>query len=255
MKYAFTYLGIDLYFSDHDWSKTSILFENEFWKEVPEYNGYYFISSLGRLKSIDRKVRGKDGRVFTKSGSFISQHDRSGYKHSELNLYSSGKKWYIHRLVAIAFIPNPENKPQVNHKNCIRHHNWLSNLEWMTHSENCKHVFRVGKHSSGVIDDSCLEELKYMVESGMPYGEIREYFGIKDKSNSTIYKYIREQGWYRPFGWRSVSDEVAEEIRRIHKNKRYGYKETAKKFGISNHEIVGRIVRREGYKTTKNERK
>lgn len=255
MKYAFTYLGIKLYFSSHDWTGVSILFENEFWQQVYGYRGMYYISSFGRIKSVDRKCLGKDGRQFFKRGRFLSPGTRDGYKHIELNMDGRPKKHYVHRLVCFAFLPNTEDKPQVNHKNCIRHDNRIANLEWITASENCKHPYKIGKHQGSSVTDENIEVLKHMVEKGESYSEISRVFRYQDQTNSGIYNQIRKNNWYRPFGHRTVSDEVVEKIREIHKNKRYGYKETANMFGIGNHEIVGRIVRGESYKKTRNDSK
>lgn len=69
---------------------------------------------------------------------------KSGY----LIVVIGGKNLYVHRVVAEAFIPNPENKPQVNHKNSIKHDNLTENLEWCTPSENILHSYSTGKRVS-----------------------------------------------------------------------------------------------------------
>jgi hypothetical protein len=103
----------------------------EIWKDIPNYEGYYQISNLGRVKSIanrNKKSRKKDiYKVFVKA---------KGY--SEVGLYKDGKSKYflVHRLVAKAFIPNPLNKPCVNHKDCIKTNNRVDNLEWCSYKEN-----------------------------------------------------------------------------------------------------------------------
>ena len=66
-----------------------------------------------------------------------------GYPMVIIRINSSPRAMYVHRLIAITFILNPENKEQVNHKNGIKHDNRLENLEWMTRSENMKHGFKV----------------------------------------------------------------------------------------------------------------
>ena len=100
----------------------------EEWRAVKGYEGIYQISSLGRIRNFY-------GRILKPETA------RNGYK--RITLWDR-KKYQIHRLVAIAFIPNPENKETVNHKNGVKTDNRVENLEWNTWSENSKHAYAIG---------------------------------------------------------------------------------------------------------------
>lgn len=113
----------------------------EIWKDIDGFEGLYQISSLGRIKSLAREVPfgGKYRKV---EEVVLKRHfSRTGYEKAALGY--GGKKIHtsVHRLVAKHFIPNPDNKPQVNHKNGIKSDNRVENLEWVTNSENIKHSF------------------------------------------------------------------------------------------------------------------
>ena len=97
----------------------------EIWKDIPGFEGRYYISNMGRVKS----VRPGWGVYIMK------QYDTGGYY--TIQLGNTQKRYYVHRLVAEAFVPNPDNKPQVNHINEDKHDNRAENLNWMTRSENC----------------------------------------------------------------------------------------------------------------------
>jgi hypothetical protein len=87
----------------------------------------------------------EDGEVKSRSGKVIRhQFDGPGYARVELWQNGSGKKYLVHRLLAQAFIPNPDGKPQVNHIDGDKKNNDLSNLEWVTQSENQLHAYRIG---------------------------------------------------------------------------------------------------------------
>jgi hypothetical protein len=100
---------------------------------------------MGRVKSLSRKIiRGRGGAYFPKEKFMQLRKNKQGYIKTFLTKNSSSKLCAVHRLVSNAFIPNTENKPQVNHKNGIKADNYVENLEWVTGSENCKHAFRIG---------------------------------------------------------------------------------------------------------------
>jgi hypothetical protein len=92
----------------------------------------------------------QDGNIFskTKNKFLIPVDNGRGYKKVNLCKNGSIKRIYVHRLIAETFLPNPENKPQVNHINGIKSDNRLENLEWVTPSENGKHAFKIGLNKS-----------------------------------------------------------------------------------------------------------
>jgi hypothetical protein len=118
----------------------------EIWKDIKDYEGLYQISSWGRVKSLGRiKMSG-----FSKNGTFYREKIlcfvtlKKGYYSVGLCKNSIVKRFLVHRLVAIAFIPNPENKPEVNHLDCIKTNNFVWNLEWVTSLENNNHAWKNG---------------------------------------------------------------------------------------------------------------
>lgn len=110
---------------------------NETWKDIPGYNGYYQVSNLGRVKSLKRFFKTGRGRIAETKLRILRQADsRDGYKMVVLCVNGEQLTRRVHRLVAMAFIPNPHNYPVINHKNEIRTDNRCSNLEWCTVSYN-----------------------------------------------------------------------------------------------------------------------
>ena len=99
---------------------------SEVWQKVKGYEDSYLVSNHGRVKSLS------SSRVFTGSNS--------GYARCRIG----GRMLRVHRLVAEAFIPNPENKPQVNHLDGDKQNNHVSNLEWCTNAENAIHAYQTG---------------------------------------------------------------------------------------------------------------
>lgn len=107
----------------------------EIWKPVVGWEGRYEVSSLGRVRSISTKWHRGIIRKFHIRGT--------GYYHVTFTRGNKSYNFYVHRLVAQAFIPNPENKPEVNHKDGNKLNNTVENLEWATYTENILHSYHV----------------------------------------------------------------------------------------------------------------
>ena len=114
----------------------------EVWKDIKGFEGKYQISNLGRVKSLQRN--GRPERI-------LRLNLIKGYAYTTLSNGSRGKKKLkVHRLVAEAFIPNPHNKPEVNHIDGDKRNCKVENLEWVTHQENCKHAYETGLRTDNV---------------------------------------------------------------------------------------------------------
>lgn len=114
--------------------------DKEVWKDIPEYEGLYQISNLGKVKSLDKYVFHNTGYRLKKEHLLTVKVTK---KYGHVLLYKNGKSKNkrIHRLVGLCFIDNPFNKQQINHKDGNTLNNNHKNLEWVTASENIKHSY------------------------------------------------------------------------------------------------------------------
>ena len=118
----------------------------EEWRDIQGYEGFYQVSSFGNVRSLDRTIiRSNLKPQFIKGRTLNQLNYKNGYVKVELSHGGFCKRYFIHRLVAQAFIPNPDNLPEVNHKDENPSNNCVDNLEWCTHLYNSNYGDRVNK--------------------------------------------------------------------------------------------------------------
>ncbi len=126
--------------------------EGEVWVPLIGMEGSYMVSDMGRVKSIERKIKKKDGRHYTAQERVLQYWvNKKGYHVVCVSLNGNNRAMLVHRLVAMTFHENPKKLPEVNHKDGVKSNNNYLNLEWCTSLDNNKHARLMGliKYISG----------------------------------------------------------------------------------------------------------
>jgi plasmid maintenance system antidote protein VapI len=207
---------------------------DEVWKPVAGYEEFYQVSTYGRIKSFQRKKP-----IIRKP-----QLDKDGYLHVGLSLDGKPKYFSVHVLVATAFIPNPDNKPEVNHRIGWKLNCHVSNLEWATHEENMEHAVKTGlqvaqkgtENSQAKIKD---EEIIIYIRNnpdGLTGRQLAEMFGMAENTISDIQtgKYWGHVGGtIRKAKRPRVSDEIRDKIRADAATGKFSQSQLAEMYNVS----------------------
>lgn len=162
----------------------------ELWKDIKDYEGYYQISNFGRVKSLNRIVKrnSKFGDLHLKEKILVQTPDKYGYPCVTLRRKDKViQSIKVHRLVANHFIPNPKNKPTVNHKDGDKTNNHINNLEWATRKEQTIHAIHTGLNTSRV-GLSGSDNYAYGKRGGLSFNAIPVY-QIDKNTNKIISEY------------------------------------------------------------------
>lgn len=145
----------------------------EKWKDIAGFEGLYQISNLGRVKSLRKNI-------ILKPGIVAKRNNKQGYEIVHIKY----KQYYVHRLVAEAFIPNTKKLPQVNHIDGNKLNNSIENLEWVTAKENIKHAYKTGLMGKDTSD----KQKEWWKVLGREYGNRNTIF--KEKWFKEKYKNV-----------------------------------------------------------------
>lgn len=153
--------------------------EQEIWKDILELDSQYQISNFGNVLRKSRKVASRGGFRDLKARKTALQDNGNGYKQLYVQLKGKRHLFYMHRLVGLYFIPNPNNLPEINHKDTIKANNHFTNLEWSTHISNMEHAGENNLMPKGEEHSNCkLTEQKVLA--------IRRLHSINPKFNRSI---------------------------------------------------------------------
>ena len=173
---------------------------DEIWKDIPHYEGLYQVSNYGRVKSVGRYVEyvreGKTQKHWVPERIKAQSLKPNGYQTLQLFKNNKAKNEYVHRLVAMAFIPNPDNLPQVNHKDEDKANNIVDNLEWCDNSYNQKYNGKQ-KRSAETLKMECKTSTQ-IIKCDMEGNELEYYLSMREAeklnglANGVISAYFRK---------------------------------------------------------------
>lgn len=179
---------------------------NNVWKDIPGYEGLYQASVFGYVRSINRKIekKGKLPSTASVKGKIISPWIDSDSGYLKVTLYTKSHKKRcekLHRLIAKTFIPNPQNKETINHKDENKFNNTVVNLEWMTNKENLNY----GTRKQRVREDQGMH-----IKRIAPNKKEQYYFTLHDAEKETgiprqsISYAIKHQTLLKGYRWEVV---------------------------------------------------
>lgn len=173
----------------------------EVWKDVVGYEGYYQVSNFGRIRSVDRYVDdSRNGKRLLRGGIRKATAGKNGYLSARFCMNNKPKMIMLHRVVASAFIPNPDNLPEVNHKDEDITNNCVDNLEWCTSKYNANYGTRNKKlsmlHKKAVNQLDLGGNLIKRWDSGR---EASKHFGIDPTGIMRVCKGRKES--YKGYKW------------------------------------------------------
>lgn len=161
----------------------------EFWREIPESCGRYEVSNYGRI----RKWTNQRGTPITTpkilkpySGHGRGRRQHTTYCRTHLTLGGRVRSLLVHRLVALAFIPNPNNYPFVNHKDGDGLNNVVDNLEWCNHSMNFRHALLKFPNKNSKLDAPKRAEARKLLKDGLPQKEVVRIMGVDPSQISRL---------------------------------------------------------------------
>jgi hypothetical protein len=163
----------------------------EQWIEIPKTNGYV-VSNDGKVKSPDQKwALGRERQLKTFKGRTLIHRLLHGYPTVSIRIGDKRKHLSVHRLVAQAFLPNPNNYRCVNHKDGNKQNNHVDNLEWCTHAGNLLHAYKTGLQPRGSKKFSAkLDEFQVLVIktlfNDLSLVQIAKYFKVSEKTIEAI---------------------------------------------------------------------
>jgi len=162
----------------------------EVWKDITDYEGYYQVSNLGRVKSLKRYMFTKRGYLFpVKERILKNGFDKDGYHQVVLVKNRRRKTSRVHQLVAIQFIPNTNRLPIINHVNGIKHDNRPENIEWCTHQYNAAYTYsHLGRrgitYNKGKLGAKNPLS-KYIIQMSVNNKKIKTWPGMSEASRNT----------------------------------------------------------------------
>ena len=179
----------------------------EIWKDIPFYEGYYQVSNLGNFRSLPRVIKYKsNGTRNYPSKVLLTETTKDNYQRIVLMKDGIKTRYQAHRLVALTFIPNPDNKPFINHIDGNKSNNVVTNLEWCTASENMIHADNTGLRDMSTHQPSNSKKIK-CIETGevfTSYAKAVKWLGKSNTSISTLVRGTRVYGKALGYHWEFI---------------------------------------------------
>lgn len=214
----------------NEYEDVAIIVDNEVFKKIDGIDGIE-VSNSGKIKFLSKKIIDTNGneRIYKEKIKDKFAINSSGYK--KISYYNDGefKNYYLHRLIAMAFIPNPENKPFVNHKDGNKLNNNIDNLEWCTHSENIIHAYKnhlkedtgyakyIRRESNRKLTEDEINDIRAMYKKGIKQVDIAKKYNLYSRTvNNIVHDNLYRQIEMTPLDRMKIRIDELNELRNMY---------------------------------------